>query len=190
MSYSRCKKKEVREKEARERKRKERGGGQRELRKWTDRDFLSVRVSYRLPVLARLRASRMFPFIPRFSFLQSCRALSPQQYTFFFRYFRAGFSLYFCRFSLWHSPKCIRPVGSVVDKCAINGFYSVSNWKSIGCRRCHKMFREIVYTDDRSGYVSSVSSRRERTYNCRDTLFLIVSTNIDVWILFLIRLNV
>jgi len=35
------------------------------------------------------------------------------------------------------------PAGGSVDEGAVNGFYSISNWKPIGCRRCHKIRREI-----------------------------------------------
>jgi len=35
------------------------------------------------------------------------------------------------------------PVGGGTDEGSVNGFYSVSNWKPIGCRRCHKIRREI-----------------------------------------------
>lgn len=35
------------------------------------------------------------------------------------------------------------PVGGSVDEGAVNGFYSVSNWKPIGCHHCYKMRREI-----------------------------------------------
>lgn len=97
-----------REKEARERKGMN-GASDRELRERT-----RIETSYRYESatgcqLARLRASRMFPFIPRFlSLSHSRRALLPA-IPFFFRHFRTtGFSLYFCHFPPWHSPKCIR----------------------------------------------------------------------------------
>lgn len=183
MSYSPSKKKSTRERGA-WKERNERGGGQRELRKWTDRDFLSVRVSYRLPAGSLTRISYV-PFHPSFLLLAVMpRSLASN--TFFLRYF----SLYFCRFSLWHSPKCIRSVGSVVDKSAINGFYSVSNWKSIGCRRCHKRFREIgMYRwSIRVRFVSHWSERESIIAETRYSL--IISMHTDVWKLFLTCLNV
>lgn len=73
--------KRVREKEARERK------GTNEAADRENCGSEQIETSYRYESAtgcqpARLRASRMFPFIPRFSFLQSRPALSRRQYLF------------------------------------------------------------------------------------------------------------
>lgn len=107
MSYSPCKKKNGR---------KRRVKGKERTKCWTENcgSERGSETSYRYESAtgcqpARLRASRMFLFILRFSLLHSHRALSPA-IPFFFRHFRTGFSLYFCHFPPWHSPKCIRSV--------------------------------------------------------------------------------
>lgn len=101
------------EKEARERK------GTNEASDGELRERTRIETSYRYESAtgcqpARLRASRMFLFIPRFSFLHSRRVslarVRARAISFFFRHFRTGFSLYFCHFLPWHSPKCIRSV--------------------------------------------------------------------------------
>lgn len=140
MSYSPCKKEYERKRRV---KGKERTKRRTERTAEVNRSRLLIGTS-QLPVASRLAYAHLVCSLS--SLVSPSCSLAPRSLagnTFFFRYFRASFSLYFCRFPLWHSPKCIRSVGSAGDKGAINGFYSVSNWKSIGCRRCHKMFREI-----------------------------------------------
>lgn len=127
------------EKEARERK------GTNEASDRELRERMRIETSYRYESAtgcqpARLRASRMFLFIRRFSRFHSSRSLARN--TFFLPslpYRLLALLLPFPTLTLAE----MYPVDGSVDEGAVNGFYSVSNWKPIGCRHCHKMRREI-----------------------------------------------
>lgn len=133
------------EKEARERKgTNEASDG--ELRKRT-----RIETSYRYESAtgchpARLRASRMFLFIPPFLFLALLSRFSRSPPRAHAQYlFSSVTSVPASRFTSVISYLDTRRnvSGGSVDEDAVNGFYSVSNWKPIGCRHCHKIRREI-----------------------------------------------
>lgn len=128
-----------REKEARERKGMN-GASDRELRERT-----RIETSYRYESatgcqLARLRASRMFPFIPRFSLSLALSSRSLARNTFFLPSLPYRLLALLLPFPTLTFAE-MYPVDGSADEGAVNGFYSVSNWKPIGCRRCHKMRR-------------------------------------------------
>lgn len=115
------------EKEARERKGTNEASD-RELRERTRGSRLLIGTS-QLPAASQLAYAHLVcSFSSLVSLPSTRRALSPA-IPFFFRHFRTGFSLYFCHFPPWHSPKCIRSVEASTRAPLMDSIlYQIGNW--------------------------------------------------------------